>query len=67
MTGTTTAAGAPAAGRRVTPTGRLILGADADRETWLREEFPDAYAACVSTTTHDRLSIPRAVRQEHAR
>lgn len=27
--------GAPAAGRRVTPTGRLILSADADREDWL--------------------------------
>lgn len=26
---------APAAGRRVTPTGRLILPADADREAWL--------------------------------
>lgn len=25
----------PAAGRRVTPTGRLILPADADRDTWL--------------------------------
>jgi putative phage-type endonuclease len=35
---TTTAqagADAPAAGRRVTPTGRLILSADADREAWL--------------------------------
>ncbi|MGS2588047.1 YqaJ viral recombinase family nuclease [Streptomyces hebeiensis] len=28
-------ASAPAAGRRVTPTGRLILPADADREKWL--------------------------------
>ncbi|MEU2510511.1 YqaJ viral recombinase family protein [Streptomyces syringium] len=28
-------ASAPAAGRRVTPTGRLILSADADREVWL--------------------------------
>jgi putative phage-type endonuclease len=27
---------APAAGRRVTPTGRLILPADADREVWLQ-------------------------------
>jgi putative phage-type endonuclease len=27
---------APAAGRRVTPTGRLILPADADRDVWLR-------------------------------
>lgn len=25
----------PVSGRRVTPTGRLILGADADRDTWL--------------------------------
>lgn len=36
---TTTAqagASAPAAGRRVTPTGRLILPADADRDAWLR-------------------------------
>ncbi|GAA3717911.1 lambda-exonuclease family protein [Streptomyces tremellae] len=36
---TTTAqagASAPAAGRRVTPTGRLILPADADRADWLR-------------------------------
>ncbi|MGA5424568.1 YqaJ viral recombinase family protein [Streptomyces lavendulocolor] len=36
---TTTAqagAKAPAAGRRVTPTGRLILPADADRDVWLR-------------------------------
>ena len=34
---TTTEAGAttPAAGRRVTPTGRLILPADADRAHWL--------------------------------
>ncbi|MFG2372610.1 YqaJ viral recombinase family protein [Streptomyces sp. NPDC048504] len=34
---TTTEAGAsaPAAGRRVTPTGRLILPADADRANWL--------------------------------
>lgn len=34
---TTTEAGAttPAPGRRVTPTGRLILGADADRDAWL--------------------------------
>jgi putative phage-type endonuclease len=30
------ATSAPAAGRRVTPTGRLILPADADRDTWLR-------------------------------
>lgn len=34
---TTTEAGptSPAAGRRVTPTGRLILPADADRDAWL--------------------------------
>ncbi|MER6515227.1 lambda-exonuclease family protein [Nonomuraea sp. NPDC001636] len=30
------AAQAPAAGRRVTPTGRLILSADADRDVWLQ-------------------------------
>ena len=38
MTNTTTAgaATAPAAGRRVTPTGRLILPADADRAKWLQ-------------------------------
>ncbi|WP_282698053.1 lambda-exonuclease family protein [Streptomyces sp. CC208A] len=30
------AAQAPAAGRRVTPTGRLILPADADRDVWLQ-------------------------------
>lgn len=37
MTDTTVTAGvqAPAAGRRVTPTGRLILPADADRDKWL--------------------------------
>lgn len=36
MTNTTTVgASAPAAGRRVTPTGRLILPADADRADWL--------------------------------
>ncbi|MFJ5802712.1 YqaJ viral recombinase family nuclease [Streptomyces decoyicus] len=37
MTTTTVRAGAtaPAAGRRVTPTGRLILPATADREDWL--------------------------------
>ncbi|MDT0409902.1 MULTISPECIES: YqaJ viral recombinase family protein [Streptomyces] len=37
MTTTTQRAGAtaPAAGRRVTPTGRLILPADADRADWL--------------------------------
>ncbi|WP_413102273.1 YqaJ viral recombinase family protein [Streptomyces sp. Inha503] len=37
MTETTVQAGAsaPAAGRRVTPTGRLILPADADRAAWL--------------------------------
>ncbi|MFD5697508.1 YqaJ viral recombinase family nuclease [Streptomyces lasiicapitis] len=37
MTNTTATAGAtaPAAGRRVTPTGRLILSADADRADWL--------------------------------
>ncbi|MEV5957242.1 lambda-exonuclease family protein [Streptomyces sp. NPDC051987] len=36
MTDTTVAgAVAPAAGRRVTPTGRLILSADADRADWL--------------------------------
>ncbi|MEV0114635.1 lambda-exonuclease family protein [Streptomyces sp. NPDC050844] len=36
MTNTTTVgASAPAAGRRVTPTGRLILSADADRANWL--------------------------------
>ncbi|MFE3578766.1 YqaJ viral recombinase family protein [Streptomyces vinaceus] len=37
MTETTVQAGAlaPAAGRRVTPTGRLILPADADRADWL--------------------------------
>jgi putative phage-type endonuclease len=29
------ASSAPAAGRRVTPTGRLLLPADADRDTWL--------------------------------
>jgi putative phage-type endonuclease len=35
---TTTEAGAPApaGGRRVTPTGRLILSADADRDAWLQ-------------------------------
>ncbi|KMS79097.1 hypothetical protein ACH49_13495 [Streptomyces leeuwenhoekii] len=38
MMTTTVQAGAqaPAAGRRVTPTGRLILPADADREKWLQ-------------------------------
>lgn len=35
-TSTTVGASAPAAGRRVTPTGRLILPADADREKWLQ-------------------------------
>ncbi|MFE0376213.1 YqaJ viral recombinase family protein [Streptomyces inhibens] len=35
MTTTTVRAGAPAAGRRVTPTGRLILPATADRADWL--------------------------------
>ncbi|WP_318202912.1 lambda-exonuclease family protein [Streptomyces sp. SCL15-4] len=37
MTNATVQAGAqaPAAGRRVTPTGRLILPADADRNVWL--------------------------------
>ncbi|MET9138851.1 YqaJ viral recombinase family nuclease [Streptomyces parvulus] len=34
-TTTTAGAQAPAAGRRVTPTGRLILPADADRADWL--------------------------------
>ncbi|OPC83053.1 hypothetical protein B4N89_20805 [Embleya scabrispora] len=33
----------------------------------LREEFPEAYAACVVEKTHDRLSIPDAVRKEYAR
>lgn len=32
---TTVPPAAPAAGRRVTPTGRLVLPAEADRETWL--------------------------------
>jgi putative phage-type endonuclease len=32
---TTVPPAAPAAGRRVTPTGRLVLPAGADRETWL--------------------------------
>lgn len=32
----------------------------------LREEFPDAYAACVADSTQDRLYIPNAVRKEHA-
>ncbi|MFD8075859.1 YqaJ viral recombinase family protein [Streptomyces sp. NPDC059718] len=40
----------------------------ASRETTdvarLREEFPEAYAACVTDKTHDRLSIPSAVRKE---
>lgn len=35
MTSTTVGAQTPAAGRRVTPTGRLILPADADRTHWL--------------------------------
>jgi len=35
QTSTTVGASAPAAGRRVTPTGRLILPADADRADWL--------------------------------
>jgi putative phage-type endonuclease len=34
-TAATAGAPAPAAGRRVTPTGRLILPADADRDAWL--------------------------------
>ena len=39
---------------------------DCDLEA-LRERHPGAYADCVTDTTHDRLSIPRRVRQEHAR
>lgn len=37
--------------------------ADLDR---LREEFPDAYAACVVDKPSDRINIPRYVREEHA-
>ncbi|WP_018386397.1 YqaJ viral recombinase family nuclease [Wenjunlia vitaminophila] len=33
----------------------------------LREEFPDAYAACVSDRTARRLNIPRRLREEHTR
>ncbi|GGR70799.1 MULTISPECIES: YqaJ viral recombinase family nuclease [Streptomyces] len=36
MTTVQAGAQAPAAGRRVTPTGRLILPADADRDVWLQ-------------------------------
>ncbi len=32
----------------------------------LREEFPEAYRACVEDKTHDRLSIPQYVRKEFA-
>ncbi|MBP8536119.1 YqaJ viral recombinase family protein [Streptomyces sp. MK37H] len=32
----------------------------------LREEFPDAYAACVVDKPQDRLYIPQFVRKEHA-
>lgn len=32
----------------------------------LREEFPDAYAACVEDRTHRRLTIPAAIRKEYA-
>ncbi|MEW2420490.1 YqaJ viral recombinase family protein [Streptomyces nigra] len=35
--------------------------ADLDR---LREEFPDAYRACVQDKTHDRIAIPQYVREE---
>lgn len=30
----------------------------------LREEFPEAYRACVETKTHDRVAIPKYVREE---
>lgn len=33
----------------------------------LREEFPDAYAACVEDRVSRRLNIPKRVREEHAR
>lgn len=32
----------------------------------LREEFPEAYAACVEDKTFDRIAIPQFVRKEHA-
>jgi putative phage-type endonuclease len=32
----------------------------------LREEFPDAYEACVEDRTSRRLNIPKRVREEHA-
>lgn len=40
----------------------LQRSADLDR---LLEEFPDAYAACVTDKAHDRLNIPQYVRKEH--
>lgn len=36
---------------------------DLDR---LREEFPAAYAACVTDKTHDRIDIPKYVREVHS-
>lgn len=32
----------------------------------LRERFPQAYAECVTVSTHDRLYIPKCVREEYA-
>ncbi|MFC9681330.1 YqaJ viral recombinase family protein [Streptomyces sp. NPDC056948] len=32
----------------------------------LREEFPEAYRACVEDKTHDRIAIPQYVRKEFA-
>lgn len=32
----------------------------------LREEFPEAYRACVQDKTHDRIAIPKYVREEFA-
>lgn len=36
---------------------------DLDR---LAEEFPDAYRACVEDKAHDRIAIPKYVREEYA-
>ncbi|MFF9894918.1 YqaJ viral recombinase family protein [Streptomyces longispororuber] len=32
----------------------------------LREEFPEAYRACVQDKAHDRIAIPRYIREEFA-
>lgn len=51
---------------------RLLFSMEPTSKEWcdiarLREQFPEAYAACVEDRDSDRINIPAAVRKEYTR